>query len=343
MEPKQNFFPFTQIVGQDDMKRALILNIIDPGIGGVLLRGEKGTAKSTAVRSLDQVLPYRKAVEGCPFHCDPIKKERLCSICAERLSKGEELKTAKERMHVVELPLSATEDRVSGTIDIEHVLKTGEKKFEPGVLAQANGNLLYIDEVNLLDDHIVDLLLDSAAMGVNYVEREGISFSHPARFILVGTMNPEEGDLRPQLLDRFGLSVDIKGEKDPKIKAEIVRRRMQYDDNPERYIRRNKKDTEALRRRIQHAIRDLPDVKTDDGTLDMIIAVTAHFQIDGHRADIVMMKTARANAAFEGRNSVTKDDVVKTAGLVLAHRMRRRPFEESSINDEELEKCLQSL
>ncbi|MDD4222520.1 MAG: ATP-binding protein, partial [Candidatus Methanomethylophilus sp.] len=190
-------FPFTSIVGQENMKRALLLNVIDPGIGGVLIKGEKGTAKSTTVRSLTQILPSRPAVKGCPFHCAFGKPERYCPYCRERLAKGERLEAVEIPMKVVELPLSATEDRVSGTLDLEHVLKTGEKRFEPGVLAAANGNLLYVDEVNLLDDHLVDLLLDSAAMGVNYVEREGVSFSHPARFVLVGTMNPEEGDLRP--------------------------------------------------------------------------------------------------------------------------------------------------
>ena len=219
------------------MKRALMLNVIDPGIGGVLIKGEKGTAKSTTVRSMNAVLPYRTVVKGCPFRCEFGKEERYCPYCRDRVSKGEKLEPAESRMRVIDLPLSATEDRVSGTLDLEHVLKTGEKKFEPGVLASANGNILYVDEVNLLDDHLVDLLLDSAAMGTNYVEREGVSFSHPAKFVLVGTMNPEEGDLRPQLLDRFGLSLDIKGERDVKKRAEVVKRRVRYDSDPESYIK----------------------------------------------------------------------------------------------------------
>ncbi len=225
-------FPFVSVVGQDDMKKALLLNIIDPSIGGALIKGEKGTAKSTTVRSLSQILPYRETVKGCVFNCDPSKPDRLCPYCSEKLERGEKLIFEMKPMRVVELPLSATEDRVAGTLDIEHVLKTGEKKFEPGVLAQANGNLLYVDEVNLLDDHIVDLLLDSAAMGVNYIEREGVSFSHPSRFILVGTMNPEEGELRPQLLDRFGLSVDVKGDKDTETRMEVVKRRVAFDTDP---------------------------------------------------------------------------------------------------------------
>ena len=229
-------FPFTRIVGQENMKRALMLNVVDPGIGGVLIKGEKGTAKSTTVRSMNAVLPYRDVVKGCPFRCEFGKEARYCPYCKEKLEKGEKLESEKVRMRVIDLPLSATEDRVSGTLDLEHVLKTGEKRFEPGVLAAANGNILYVDEVNLLDDHLVDLLLDSAAMGVNYVEREGVSFSHPARFVLIGTMNPEEGDLRPQLLDRFGLSLDIKGERDVAKRAEVVKRRVAYDSDPENYI-----------------------------------------------------------------------------------------------------------
>ena len=333
-------FPFVDIVGQEEMKRALILNVVDPGIGGVLLKGEKGTAKSTSVRSLGGVLPRRTAVKGCRFRCDPSDPDRMCESCREKSSA---LETEEVPMEVVELPLGATEDRVAGTIDIEHALKTGEKRFEPGVLARANGNLLYIDEVNLLDDHIVDMLLDSAAMGVNYVEREGISFSHPSRFVLVGTMNPEEGDLRPQLLDRFGLSVDIKGERDPKVRAEIVRRRLEFDDAPEAYVKARSQETEALRGRITEASRRLRSVRLGPEVLDAVVTVTSHFGIDGHRADIVMMKAARANAAFEGRDSVIAEDITAVAEPVLSHRLRRRPFEDSSIDREELEKCLQNL
>ncbi len=333
-------FPFVDIVGQEDMKRALILNVVDPGIGGVLLKGEKGTAKSTSVRSLGGVLPRRTAVKGCRFRCDPSDPDRMCEACKANL---ESFQTEEVPMEVVELPLGATEDRVAGTIDIEYALKTGEKRFEPGVLARANGNLLYIDEVNLLDDHIVDMLLDSAAMGVNYVEREGISFSHPSRFVLVGTMNPEEGDLRPQLLDRFGLSVDIKGERDPKVRAEIVRRRLEFDDSPEAYVKARSEETEALRSRIADASRRLRSVRLGPEVLDAVVTVTSHFGIDGHRADIVMMKAARANAAFEGRDSVTAEDITAIAETVLSHRLRRRPFEDSSIDREELEKCLQNL
>jgi len=232
---------------------------------------------------------------------------------------------------------------VAGTLDIEHVLKTGEKKFEPGVLAQANGNLLYVDEVNLLDDHIVDLLLDSAAMGVNYIEREGVSFSHPSRFILVGTMNPEEGDLRPQLLDRFGLSVEVRGDRDMEQRMEVVRRRIAFDSDPEGFLKAHKKESEELKASLEEARSILPEVTSDDGVLRGIVSVTTNFGIDGHRADITMMKAAKANAALEGRKTVTKDDVRKVAPLVLSHRIRRRPFEEAAFDTEELERCLQSM
>ncbi len=336
-------FPFVSVVGQEGMKRALLLNIVDPSIGGALIKGEKGTAKSTTVRSLAQVLPSRSVVDGCPFHCDPGRPDMMCPHCTERLSKGELLAVRSEPMGVVELPLSATEDRVAGTLDIEHVLKTGEKRFEPGVLAQANGSLLYVDEVNLLDDHIVDLLLDSAAMGVNYVEREGVSFSHPSRFVLVGTMNPEEGELRPQLLDRFGLSVDVKGDRDMEQRMEVVRRRLAFDADPRAYTESVRKETEAMRSRIAEARRILPSVQESDEILRAVVAVTTNFGIDGHRADITMMKAAKANAALDGRTEVTKDDIRDVAALVLSHRMRRRPFEEEAFDAEELERCLQSI
>ncbi len=336
-------FPFVSIVGQEDMKKALLLNIVDPSIGGALLKGEKGTAKSTTVRSLAQILPFRETVEGCPFNCDPNKPDSLCPECAEKLAQGKELKAAKDRMRVVELPLSATEDRVAGTLDIEHVLKTGEKKFEPGVLAQANGNLLYVDEVNLLDDHIVDLLLDSAAMGVNYVEREGVSFAHAARFILVGTMNPEEGELRPQLLDRFGLSVDVKGDKDMAVRMEVVKRRVAFDMDPAQYTKGCKEESDKLMERLTAARENVYKVSADDSIIKAIVTITTSFGIDGHRADITMLKAAKANAALEGRKEVTKDDLRAVAALVLSHRMRRRPFEEVAFDTEELERCLQSI
>ena len=336
-------FPFVSIVGQEDMKRALLLNIVDPGIGGVLIKGEKGTAKSTTVRSLSDILPSIDTVKGCRFNCDPNRPETLCSECSDRFSSDDVPGSVQRRMRVIELPLSATEDRVSGTLDIEHILKTGERKFEPGILAQANGNILYVDEVNLLDDHIVDLLLDSAAMGVNYVEREGISFSHPSRFVLIGTMNPEEGDLRPQLLDRFGLSVEVRGDRDPRIRKEVVRRRLAFDVDPVGFTEQCREESERMMECLTFARRHLHDVKIGDDVLDTVIGITSHFEIDGHRADITMLRALKAHAALHRRSVVTKDDIRKVAHLVLAHRMRRRPFEESAFDAEELESCLQGM
>lgn len=333
-------FPFTRIVGQDHMKRALLLNIVNPAIGGVLIRGEKGTAKSTIVRSIDQILPVVEAVKGCVFHCNPKYPKRMCMDCRVKAESGTALESEKYQTHVVELPLSATEDRISGTIDIEHILKKGERKFEPGVLASANRNVLYVDEVNLLDDHIVDLLLDAAAMGVNYVEREDISFSHPSRFILVGTMNPEEGNLRPQLLDRFGLSVTVKGEENVDQRLEVIRRRLEFESDPEGYMEGALSEIEELRKSINHAIKILPDVKISDHMLLAAVTVCLKFDMEGHRADITLIMAAKANAALNGRTEVTKEDIASTAEMALAHRLKRHTFEEVSFSTEELNKCL---
>src|SRR6476660_9767903 len=251
---RRSVYPFTAIVGQERMKRALVLNAVNPRIGGVLIRGERGTAKSTAARALAALLPDVRVVADCRFGCDPDKPTTWCTECKERHARsGEPLPVSTRRTSFVNLPVSATEDRVVGTLDIEKAIKQGERHFEPGVLAAANRGLLYIDEVNLLDDHVVDLLLDSAAMGVNSVEREGISFAHPSRFILVGTMNPEEGDLRPQLLDRFALSVDVGTPTDPAVRAEIVRRRLAYEQDPAAFCTRWADEERALARRIADA------------------------------------------------------------------------------------------
>ncbi len=333
-------FPFVRVVGQEKMKRGLLLNIVDPGIGGILIKGEKGTAKSTSVRSLAQILPPRTSVVGCPFHCDPRYPKRMCIQCREKLAAGEKLESMEVPMSVVELPLSATEDRVSGTLDLEHVLKTGEKKFEPGVLAQANGNILYVDEVNLLDDHIIDLLLDSAAMGVNYIEREGVSFSHPAKFVLVGSMNPEEGSLRPQLLDRFGLCVDVEGDKDVKVRMEVIKRRMAFDSDPEGYVASCQSETDEMRAKIIEARSILPKVVLDDKIIHDIVYTCIHFKMEGHRADITMMRAAKANAALDGRTEVTKMDLRTVAPLVLGHRLKKRAFEEVAFDMKELDLCL---
>jgi len=325
-------YPFTAIVGQEDMKRALLLNVINPAIGGVLIRGEKGTAKSTAVRALADVMPPRREVADCRFSCDPEDAAHLCEDCRAR----KELPAREGRMRVVDLPVSATEDRVVGTVDIEHALKHGEKKFEAGLLADANRNILYVDEVNLLDDHVVDLLLDAAAMGVNTVEREGVSYSHPSRFVLVGTMNPEEGDLRPQLLDRFGLVVDVFGENDPQHRMEIVRRRLAFESDAEKFAAGFEKEQAALGKSIESAMALLPKVTYSDEVLLTVAEIAIALGVDGHRADITVLKTAMTNAALRGSCRVEKEDLTVAARLALPHRMRRRPFEEGVMDMDEI-------
>jgi magnesium chelatase subunit I len=324
-------YPFTAIVGQEQMKTALILNVINPRIGGVLIRGEKGTAKSTAVRSLSDLLPEHEAAVGCPYHCSLREGNQLCAACQEALTRGE-LDFEKRQMQVVDLPISATEDRVAGTLDIEHTLKTGEKKFEPGLLAQANSNILYVDEVNLMDDHIVDILLDAAAMGVNYVEREGVSYSHPSNFILVGTMNPEEGDIRPQLLDRFGLVVQVRGEYELEKRKEIVRRRLAFEADPSAFLDQFQKEQERLARDIAQAKEVLPGVSIQDRWLDLTVKIALELEVDGHRADINLIKAAKTLAAFKIRDTVERDDILAAAQLVLPHRLRRQPFDETDFS-----------
>ena len=321
-------FSFAAIVGQEKMKKALILNIINPTLSGVLIRGEKGTAKSTAVRALAELLPEIEVVEGCPFQCDPADTRHLCPDCRAAADAGKTLPIQNRRVRVVELPVSATEDRVVGTMDIEHALKAGEKKIEPGILAAAHRGILYVDEVNLLDDHVVDVLLDSAAMGVNTIEREGVSFSHQARFTLVGTMNPEEGELRPQLLDRFGLCVQIEGLRDQEQRVEVVKRRAAYEEDPERFHERWKVQSEKMSAEIASAIKLYPEVSADDGILYAIAAKSLEAAVDGHRSDIIMLKAGKAIAAMRGRREVLKSDIEEAAELVLPHRMRRRPFDD---------------
>ena len=336
---KRPTYPFAAIVGQEDMKEALILNTINPLIGGVLIRGEKGTAKSTAVRALAGLLPDRRVVTGCPCGCDPERIGELCPSCQERLMQGE-LPSTVCAMKVVELPLSSTEDRVAGTLDIESAISTGKKRFEPGVLAKANGNILYVDEVNLLDDHTVDLLLDAAAMGVNYIEREGISYSHPSKFILVGTMNPEEGDLRPQLLDRFGLMVDVVSEKDEEMRTSIVQRRMEFEKNPEGFCKDYKEQNDEIRERILAARDILRGIEAGKDVVRAAVKISLHLGVDGHRADLTLIKAAEAYAALQGRKDVRPSDVTHVAKLVMPHRMRRNPFQDSSLDTGELEAWL---
>mgnify|MGYP001136446315 CR=1 FL=1 len=325
------FFPFTAIVGQERMKRALILNAIHPQIGGVLIRGERGTAKSTAARALSALLPKIDVVADCPFGCDPGQQAAWCTSCRERNEAGEELPIAQRRTNFVDLPVSATEDRVVGTLDIEQAIQKGERRFEPGVLAAANRGVLYVDEVNLLDDHVVDLLLDAAAMGVNVVEREGISFSHPACFILIGTMNPEEGDLRPQLLDRFALCVDIRGIHDPVARVAIMERNLAHEANPEEFCQERQPKEQALSKKITHARRLLPQVTHSPQDLATIATMMSDLGVDGHRADLVVLKAARAHAAFESRIHLNDHDIILAAELALPHRLKRHPLEEAEV------------
>jgi magnesium chelatase subunit I len=334
-------FPFTAIVDQDEMKLALILNVIDPSIGGVLIMGEKGTAKSTTVRALADLLPEMEVIKGCRFNCSP--EGPFCSDCLEKIKNGNSLETEKKKMRVVELPLGVTEDRVVGTLDIEHAIKKGEKRFEPGILAEANRNFLYIDEVNLLEDHIVDLLLDSAAMGINTVEREGISFTHPARFILVGTMNPEEGELRPQLLDRFGLCVQVNSLRDKSLRMEILKRKAEFDDDPEGFLRKWEPEQKKLLEKILKAKENLKKVKIDDEALSLVVEITSQLNLDGHRADIVMLKSARAYTAFNGKEKITSEEIKKVAPLALRHRLKRLPFEDISSEVEKLHAILERI
>lgn len=338
-----SIYPFTAIVGQERMKRALILNAINPSIGGVLIRGEKGTAKSTAARALAVLLPEIEVVADSPFSDDPNDPTTWSDYVRERYPSGEKPPVAKRRIQLIDLPVSATEDRVVGTLDIERAIKSGEKHFEPGVLAAANRGILYVDEVNLLDDHIVDLLLDSAAMGVNVVEREGISFSHPARFILVGTMNPEEGELRPQLLDRFALSVEIHGLRDVKDRMQILERHIAFDTHPQQFREEWQPQEQQLSNQIEAARQIVDRVTYSPRDLYMIANLTATLQVDGHRGDLVILKTARANAAFEGRTMITDYDILIAAELALPHRMKRGPFSDVTLAEGEIEGRLEDI
>lgn len=336
---RENVYPFTAIVGQEEMKTALLLSIVSPHLGGVLIQGEKGTAKSTAVRALAALLPPRRCIEGCRFHCDPDHRGSWCGECRERFG-SREAPAVQVPMEVVELPVNATEDRVVGTLDIESAIREGRKRFEPGLLAEANRNILYADEINLLDDHVVDVLLDAAAMGVNTVEREGISYSHPARFALVGTMNPEEGDLRPQLLDRFALSVSVAGEKDPEKRAEVIRRRLSYERDPEGFLQAWKPREEEEARRITEAQARLDHVDVSDECIMKAARISIALGVDGHRSDITLVKAAAAYAALEGRLSAGTEDLRQAARLVLPHRMRKQPFEKQSVSWDRVEQVL---
>ncbi|RLB94035.1 MAG: magnesium chelatase ATPase subunit I [Deltaproteobacteria bacterium] len=329
---KRPVFPFAAIVGQKEMKLALILNIINPTLSGVLIRGEKGTAKSTAVRALAEILPNIERIKDCPFQLTTTETGKICKDCiildCPARSGDRMLETTLAGIRVIELPVGATEDRVVGTMDLEHALKKGEKRIEPGLLAAAHRGILYVDEVNLLDDHVVDVLLDSAAMGVNTIEREGVSFSHPAKFTLVGTMNPEEGELRPQLLDRFGLCVNIHGANDPKDRVAVMERRAAFDENPKVFCSQWEEASGELSSKIEQAMILYPKVMIERPLLFEIASFCLDVGVDGHRGDIIILKTAKTLAAYKGRNQVEPADIELAAELALPHRIRRKPLQE---------------
>ena len=327
-------FPFTAIVGQVAMKRALLLNAVNPKIGGVLVRGKKGTAKSTAVRSLASLLPEVTVVQGCAYNCSPDERQGLCSRCEPANNSAQ---TIVRQIPIVDLPVGATEDRLVGSLDIEEAIKTGNRIFEPGLIAATHRGILYIDEVNLLNDHLVDILLDAAAMGRNYVEREGISITHRSEFILVGTMNPEEGDLRPQLLDRFGLAVEVDGRFSLEERQEVVKRRIAYEADPQAFMALWQGSEEEERARVLRSQNLLPNVVVSDDIIQLITSICAEYDVDGMRGDIVMYKTAATIAAYENRAEVNAEDVREAANLALLHRQRRQPFQQPNLATDQLD------
>jgi magnesium chelatase subunit D len=333
-------FPFSALVGQELMKKALLLNVVDPSLGGVLIKGERGTAKSTGVRSLVDLLPTIRVVQKCPFHCDPDDGAGLCPSCAEKLKVDGALPVVERKIRLVNLPIGTTEDRLLGTIDMEKALKTGQKAFEPGLLAEAHRGFLYVDEVNLLNDQIVDLFLDAAASGTNVVEREGISFTHASSFILVGTMNPEEGDLRPQLLDRFGLSVSIEGVRSLPDRVEIIKRRLAFERDPAAFRALWAAEDGKLAQLIANARSALQTIAFGEAILETAAKLAVAMETDGHRADITMMKAARAIAALDGRPAVAIEDLQLAAKLALPHRVKKSPLKKGELNQDKIEEIL---
>ena len=321
-------YPFSAIVGQEEMKRALLLAAVDPTIGGILVFGDRGTGKSTAVRGLAGLLPSMTVAGDCRYNCDPADSSRYCSRCRAQAAAGT-LKHRRVNVPVIDLPLGATEDRVAGALDLEKALVSGEKAFEPGLLAAAHRGFLYIDEVNLLEDHLVDLLLDVAASGVNIVEREGLSIRHAARFVLVGSGNPEEGELRPQLLDRFGLSVDVVSPRDVASRVEVVKRRDAFDRDPRAFGDRWKRKDTALRASITRARALLGSIQTPDSVLEFASSLCLALGVDGLRGELTLLRTARALAALGGKSLVTEPDIRAIAVSALRHRLRRDPLDES--------------
>ena len=330
---KRRVFPFTAVIGQEEMKLALLLNVIDPRIGGVMIMGDRGTGKSTTIRALADLLPEIEVVAGDPYNSSPADPDLQSSDVRQRLDQGDQLMTEPKQVPMVDLPLGATEDRLCGTIDIEKALSEGVRAFEPGLLAKANRGLLYVDEVNLLDDHLVDVLLDSAASGWNTVEREGVSVRHPARFVLIGSGNPEEGELRPQLLDRFGMSVEVRTVRDPELRVQVVDQRTAFDSDPDGFSTAVEANQNALQQRVVDAQKQLNQVTIDDDLRLRISAVCGELDVDGLRGDIVTNRAARALAAFEGRDEVSEDDIARVASCCLRHRLRKDPLEQVDSGD----------
>ncbi len=322
-------FPFSAIVGQDEMKTALLIAAVDPTIGGVLILGHRGTAKSTAVRALSAVLPPIRVVSGCRYSCDPTANGARCDDCHGREAGGEAMKQHDAAVPVVDLPLGATEDRLVGALDLERALRHGEKVYEPGLLARAHRGFLYVDEVNLLEDHLVDLLLDVATTGENVVEREGLSVRHPARFVLVGSGNPEEGDLRPQLLDRFGLAVEVTTPTDADQRVEVVLRRDAFDRDPHGFQQQWAKQDRAIRKKVEKARALLPQLETTRALLHRGAELCAKLATDGIRGELTLLRAARALAAFEGATAITDDHLRRVATMALRHRLRRDPLDDA--------------
>ncbi len=330
---KRRVFPFTSVIGQEEMKLALLLNVIDPRIGGVMIMGDRGTGKSTTIRALADLLPAIEVVEGDPYNSSLEDPDLQSNDVRELIDSGSDIQKGEKQVPMIDLPLGATEDRLCGTIDIEKALSEGVRAFEPGLLAKANRGLLYVDEVNLLDDHLVDVLLDSAASGWNTVEREGISVRHPARFVLIGSGNPEEGELRPQLLDRFGMSVEVRTVREAKLRVQVVDQRTAFDNDPESFSDSVQAKQESLQQKVVDAQNILNEVVIDEDLRLRISAVCGELDVDGLRGDIVTNRAARALAAFEGRKEVTEEDIARVVSTALRHRLRKDPLEQVDSGD----------
>ena len=330
---KRRVFPFTSVIGQEEMKLALLLNVIDPRIGGVMIMGDRGTGKSTTIRALADLLPAIEVVDGDPYNSSLDDPDLQSNDVREKIESGSDIKKGEKQVPMIDLPLGATEDRLCGTIDIEKALSEGVRAFEPGLLAKANRGLLYVDEVNLLDDHLVDVLLDSAASGWNTVEREGISVRHPARFVLIGSGNPEEGELRPQLLDRFGMSVEVRTVREAKLRVQVVDQRTAFDNDPESFSDSVQENQDSLQKKVVDAQNLLNEVTIDEDLRLRISAVCGELDVDGLRGDIVTNRAARALAAFEGRKEVTEEDIARVVSTALRHRLRKDPLEQVDSGD----------